>query len=64
MRVGCGSCELEEGLGMDGKWNMCFHGYKGCLVYWGLKHYVRGVLEVSTPRDLFWDKNEGWVWDL
>ncbi len=24
MRVGCGICDLEEGLGMDGKWDMCF----------------------------------------
>ncbi len=43
VRVGCGSCELEEGLGMDGKWNMCFHGCKGFLVCWGSKHDVSDV---------------------
>ncbi len=29
------------------------------LISWGLKHYVRRVLEVSKLRDLFWDKCEG-----
>ncbi len=43
MKVGCGSCELEEGLGMDGKLNMCFYGCKGCLVSWGSKHDVSDV---------------------